>query len=147
MPPLLHNMVFSAFNMVSHHAVSINRCWHYSCWGPISPKVSTQVSFYYDSWICFAHFLSISIPSVSPSSSHLPPTYPPQLPSVYCLMAMRWVGIVLFLFVLLSSRFSCCLATYLVIYFMFLFLISVCEPSRAGGNGICIMAILALIRS
>ena len=41
----------------------------------------------------------------------------------------------LLLFVLLSSGYSCCLSVYLVIYFMILFLISVCEPSRASGNG------------
>jgi uncharacterized membrane protein len=61
--------------------------------------------------------------------------------------AMRWVGMVLFLLVLLSSRFSYCLATYLVIYFMFLSLISVCEPRSASSNGIATLGAILEARS
>ena len=126
-----------------HHgessSCSINRCWHHSCWGPISPKVSTQVSFSYDSWICFAHFLCHPT-----CPHHHPPTcLPHQLPQplFYCFDGMRWVGILLFWFVLLSSRYSCCLAVYLVIYFMVLVLICVCEPIRASGNGMATLGV------
>ena len=133
MPPPFHIMSFSTFNMMTH-----------PCWGSFSPCFSQgKHTGEYLWWFLddSAHFLSILTP---PAPTTIPPTcLPHQLSHLlfYCFDGVKWVGMLLFLFVLLSSRYSCCPAAYLVIYLMFLVLICVCEPSRTGGNGMATLGV------